>query len=140
MQTSLDTANDYHALNLLGATAWAALTDETKESALATAELDINAYLGVDSVEKKVIPEEAPFSFWQCAVFEWALYLATNTEEIVRRLNKSMDNITMRKVDGFGSEAYGQATKDSDVYNDLIKRSRAGRFLRAIHTDHRIIR
>lgn len=140
MQTSVSTADDYYAHNLLGAAAWAALTDETKESALATAELDINAYLGVDSVEEKVIREEAPFSFWQCAVFEWALYLASNTEEIVRRLNKSMDNITMRKVDGFGSEAYGQATKDSDVYNDLIKRSRAGRFLRAIHTDNRIIR
>lgn len=140
MQTSLDTANDYHALNLLGAASWTALSDDTKESALATAELDINAYLGVDSVEEKVIREEAPFSFWQCAVFEWALYLATNTEEIVSRLNKSMDNVTMRKVDGFGTEAYGQATKDSDVYNDLIKRSRAGRFLRAIHTDHRIIR
>lgn len=140
MQTSVSTADDYYAHNLLGAAAWAALTDETKESALATAELDINAYLGVDSVEEKVIREEAPFSFWQCAVFEWALYLASNTEEIVRRLNKSMDNVTMRKVDGFGSEAYGKATKDSDVYNDLIKRSRAGRFLRAIHTDHRIIR
>lgn len=140
MQTSVSTADEYHALNLLGAASWAALSDDTKESALATAELDINAYLGVDSVEEKVIREEAPFSFWQCAVFEWALYLATNTEEIVRRLNKSMDNITMRKVDGFGTEAYGQATKDSDVYNDLIKRSRAGRFLRAIHTDNRIIR
>ena len=48
--------------------------------------------------------------------------------------------ISSSKVDGFGTGAYGQATKDSDVYNDLIKRSRAGRFLRAIHTDHRIIR
>lgn len=140
MQTSVSTADEYYALNLLGAASWTALSDDTKESALATAELDINAYLGVDSVEEEVIREEAPFSFYQCAVFEWALYLATNTEEIVRRLNKSMDNITMRKVDGFGSEAYGQTTKDSDVYNDLIKRSRAGRFLKAIHTDNRIIR
>ena len=140
MQTSVSTADEYYALNLLGAASWTALSDDTKESALATAELDINAYLGVDSVEDEVIREEAPFSFYQCAVFEWALYLASNTEEIIRRLNKSMDNVTMRKVDGFGTEAYGQATKDSDVYNDLIKRSRAGRFLRAIHTDHRIIR
>ena len=140
MQTSVSTADEYYALNLLGAAAWTALSDDTKESALATAELDINAYLGVDSVEDEVIREEAPFSFYQCAVFEWALYLASNTEEIIRRLNKSMDNVTMRKVGGFGTEAYGQATKDSDVYNDLIKRSRAGRFLRAIHTDHRIIR
>lgn len=140
MQTSVSTADEYYALNLLGAASWTALSDDTKESALATAELDINAYLGVDSVEEEVIREEAPFSFYQCAVFEWALYLASNTEEIVRRLSKSMDNVTMRKVDGFGSEAYGQATKDSDAYNDLIKRSRAGRFLRAIHTDHRIIR
>ncbi len=140
MQTSVSTADDYYAHSLLGAAAWAALTDETKEMALATAELDINVYLGVDSVEEEVIREEAPFSFYQCAVFEWALYLATNSEGIANRLNKSMDNVTMRKVDGFGTEAYGQATKDSDVYNDLIKRSRAGRFLRAIHTDNRIIR
>ena len=139
MQTSVSTA-EYYALNLLGAASWTALSDDTKESALATAELDINAYLGVDSVEDEVIREEAPFSFYQCAVFEWALYLASNTEEIIRRLNKSMDNITMRKGDGFGTESYGQATKDSDVYNDLIKRSRAGRFLKAIHTDNRIIR
>lgn len=140
MNDHLENANQYFSTRFWDKEPWLALSSDERRLALSTSETDINALLGTDNVEGRVIKDKPPFSFYQKAIFEWALFLVSNRDEISKLLSRAASGITERKVDGFGRETYKDDGVDSDAYLEMIKRSPAGRMLRAIRDDNRIIR
>lgn len=131
----------YFANRLWDNDAWADLPETIQELAITTAEGDINTVLGTDNVDPDLMKDEAPFSFYQRAIFEWALFLATHKDEVARLRDKQASGITEVRVDGFGSEKYGASGQmPKDAYSDLIYRSPAGKLLRAIVDCRRILR
>lgn len=134
-----ESANLYFSNRFWDSTAWTLLDEDVKQVVLDTAESDINAYLGTDQVDEEVIRTEAPFSFYQKAVFEWALFILQNKDEIEAQAKKSLGGVVSRKIDGFGQEVYNKASA-AGAFNDLIAQSPAGRMLKAIPDDRRIVR
>lgn len=74
MLNTISMADSYFATNAFGSDVWGALTDERKTTLLTTAENDVNAYLGTTDAAE-AINAVAPFTVYQMAVFEWALYI-----------------------------------------------------------------
>ena len=134
-------AETYFDNNLLGKVAWNRIPSMVKEKALVTAMNDVNAYIGLLSTPSILISESLPFTFYQIAVYDWALYLVEHKDEIESKMAAGMTSVVQKRVDGFGAESYErQRSATGDAYNDLMMGSRAGRYLRLIPTEHTIIR
>lgn len=142
MLSTVETADDYFSINFMGKDAWAAIADEDKALVLETAENDINSYLMAIYVDSGAVKGEKPYTPYQVAIFEWALYLYQNKAKIVSMVNERVGGATTIAVDGIGRNTYAQATgsRGSDPYNATIMNSNAGRFLRMIYPDVRILR
>jgi hypothetical protein len=75
------------------------------------------------------------------AVFEWALYLNTNKNQITRRMAGKGLGVESVEVEGVGKETYGKTSSASTGwYYTMMMSSRAGQFLSLIERDVRIIR
>jgi len=142
MLSTVETANDYFSTNFMGKDAWAAIADEDKALVLETAENDINAYLMAIYVDSGAVKVEKPYTPYQVAIFEWALYLYQNKAKIVSMVNERVGGATTIAVDGIGRNTYSQATgtREPDPYTLTIMNSNAGRFLKMIYPDVRILR
>jgi len=142
MTITVASANEYFASNFLRKDEWGLIPEDDLESLLATAEEDIIAYLMANEVDPDSYAETAPFTPFQKAIFEWALFLYTNKTAIRSATNKIVTGAIKIKVYEVGEEQYPEASasKRLDSYNYMISTSPAARFLRAIPKDVRIIR
>lgn len=80
---------------------------------------------------------------YQCAVFEWAIFIYQHKDAIMVIFDKLGADVTSVKVDEIGSETYWTRRGDglqSDAYMRVFKKSPAMRFLDMIPKDIRIIR
>lgn len=80
---------------------------------------------------------------YQCAVFEWAIFIYQHKDAIMNAFNNLGADITSVKVDNIGAETYwARATSglQSDTYMKIFKKSPAMRFLDMIPKEIRIIR
>lgn len=140
MLNTVEMADTYFSTNLFGKAKWEALTEENKALVLATAENDVNAYLKTFNVDSEVIKTESPFSVYQMAVFEWALFISQNLTKIEAFMAQKGFGITSTEVSGVGKEAYSLGSSSRPSYYTLMIQSRAGQYLNAIPNDFRIIR
>jgi len=141
MLNTVEEANTYFATHFLGKSIWNSIDSATRPILLETAERDINAYLKTDNIEIDVVKTEPPFTPYQKAVFEWALYLYQNKDTILKNVNDRSLGLTTIQVQGIGRETKGSMSyKYGDTYTEMLKRSGAKRFLDMIYADIRIIR
>lgn len=140
MLNTVEMADSYFATSFLSASAWEAIDDDDKTLLLETAERDINAYLQTNNIDEDVINAESPFTPYQTAIFEWALYLYKNKDVIEVLINDKGIGVSEIQIDGIGKEVYSNSKKPADAYNSMIERCPAGRFLRMIYPDRRIVR
>lgn len=140
MLNTVEMADTYFSTNLFGKTKWEALTTENKELVLATAENDVNAYLKTFNVDSNVVKITSPFSVYQMAVFEWALFLSSNSTKIEKFMEQKGYGITSAEVSGVGKEAYSLGSSSRPAYHTLMVQSRAGQYLNAIPNEFRILR
>lgn len=80
---------------------------------------------------------------YQCAVFEWAIFIYQHKDAIMNAFNNLGADVTSVKVDNIGAETYwARATSglQSDTYMKIFKKSTAMRFLDMIPKEIRIIR
>lgn len=141
MQNNITMADTYFSTNFLGKDIWEAINPTDKEMLITTAESDINAYLKWDAAEDTCIKSEAPYTSYQMAVFEWALYLYENKESIKKNIKDMNIGVTTISVDGIGQETKGGTSKRyKDTYAEMIEHSPAYRYLLMIYKDIRIIR
>jgi hypothetical protein len=80
---------------------------------------------------------------YQCAVFEWAIFIYQHKDEIMSAFANASKNLTSVKVDNIGTETYWSKNEDglqTDIYMRIFKKSPAMRFLDMIPKDIRIIR
>ncbi len=135
MLNTISMADSYFATNAFGSDVWGALTDERKTTLLTTAENDVNAYLGTTDAAE-AINATAPFTVYQMAVFEWALYIEKNQELLEAVLERSTSGVSAVEVDNIGREEYVAAQNysgaSSAAYMQALKYSRAGQFLAAL--------
>ena len=90
------------------------MTDERKTTLLTTAENDVNAYLGTTDAAE-AINAVAPFTVYQMAVFEWALYIEKNQELLEAVLERSTSGVSAVEVDNIGREEYVAAQNYSET-------------------------
>jgi len=142
MQNAVENANNYFQNRVWDSSAWDGLSNEDKVKALNSSTDDINAILGTQNIGEGVCMGKPPFSFYEKAIFEWALYLISNQDTISKIMSDASSGIIERSVEGFGKERYfkGGAKSELDGYSQAIMDSPAGRMLRAISPDLRIIR
>jgi hypothetical protein len=80
---------------------------------------------------------------YQCAVFEWAVFIFLHKDAILRACDDIGRDATSVKVDNIGAETYWTRRTDglqSDKYMQIFKKSPAMRFLDMIPKNIRIIR
>ena len=80
---------------------------------------------------------------YQCAVFEWAIFIFMHKDAILRAFDDIGRDATSVKVDNIGAETYWTRRTDglqSDKYMQIFKNSPAMRFLDMIPKNIRIIR
>lgn len=80
---------------------------------------------------------------YQCAVFEWAVFIFLHKDAILRAFDDIGRDATSVKVDNIGAETYWTRRTDglqSDKYMQIFKKSPAMRFLDMIPKNIRIIR
>lgn len=142
--TTLNTvsmADDYFSYDYMSGDVWDKIPSNTRYRLIATAEKDIIAYLKASGVDGSVINEEAPYTPFQMAVFEWAVYMYSNKDMITRNVAEKSLNVSTIAIDGIGRETKGSTSrKYMDTYNDMIARSPAARYLAMIYQDRRVIR
>jgi hypothetical protein len=141
MLVTVTEADDYFSTNYFSADAWEAIDDDTKELLLETAENDINTYLRTTDVHEDCVVTEKPYTPYQLAIFEWALYLYSHKTEVESAMQNNAFGATAIQVDGIGRNEYNNySSQNQDAYNTIIKKSSAGRYLNMFYTDTRIIR
>ena len=140
MQNAVENANNYFQNRVWDSSAWDGLSNEDKIKALNSSTDDINAILGTQSISKGVCMGKPPFSFYEKAIFEWALYLISNQDTISKIMSDASSGVIERSVDGFGKERYFRGKAETDGYSQAIMNSPAGRMINAIQDDLRIIR
>lgn len=147
MQVTVASADLYFSANFFGKDSWAAISASDKALLLATAETDILNYLCIqEEVPAEAYPEEAPFSWLQCAIFEWALFICSNKVQIAAKLQSGTvsSDVSAVQVDGLGREERGRYAErqsaNNNSYLDLIRNSPAGRYLVKAPTVTQIVR
>ena len=144
MINTVEMADDYFSTNFMNKDAWEALDTATKELLIETAENDINAVLCTQNIDSSVISTTKPYTPYQMAVFEWAVYMTTNKARLTQLTNNRVFGATSVRVDGIGEEEYASAMAgsgtSSNVITSLILNSPAGKYLGMIYRDVRIIR
>lgn len=147
MQITVTSADAYFSTNFFGKDSWSAISPTDKALILATAETDILTYLSVqEEVPEEAYPEEAPFSWLQCAIFEWALFIHGNKPQIAAKLQSGAvsADVSAVQVDGLGREERGRYSQKqpptTNGYLDLIRNSPAGRYLVQAPTVVQIVR
>lgn len=140
MLSTVATADTYFSKNFFGGDAWDAIDDDVKESLLNTAELDINGYLKCFRIATDCVNAEEPFTTYQMAIFEWALFIYQNKEDIQAMQEQKAFGVLSAKVDGLGQESYGSLGNQTAAYRTMMTQSRAGQYLLSIATEQRIIR
>lgn len=133
-------ADDYFEYNYMSGDIWEAIPTTTKACLIITAERDILSYLRTFTVDEGIINEAQPYTSFQMAVFEWAVYLHSNKDLVSKNIADKSLNISTVSIDGIGRETRGNtSSKYMDTYNDMIARSPAARYLAMIYKDYRII-
>ena len=144
MINTVEMADDYFSTNFMNKDAWEALDTTTKELLIETAENDINAVLCTQNIDSNVISTTKPYTPYQMAVFEWAVYMNTNKAKLNQITNTRIFGATSIRVDGIGEEEYAEANASvgatNGVITSIIKNSPAGKYLGMIYRDVRIIR
>lgn len=140
MLNTVEMADAYFAKNLFGKAKWEALTEGNKELVLETAENDVNAYLKTFRIDPNVIKTVSPFSVYQMAVFEWALFLSENKDDIKNFMKQKGYGLTSTEVTGVGKEAYSIGSYRRPAYHTLMLQSRAGQYLSALQHEYKVIR
>ena len=143
MLNTVTMANSYFATSAFGNAVWGALTDERKTALITTAENDVNAYLGTTNASE-AINTTAPFTVYQMAVFEWALYIEKNQDLLEAVVERSASGVSAVEVDNIGREEYIAAQNysgtSSAAYMQALRYSRAGQLLAALSKTLTIIR
>lgn len=144
MNNTVEMADDYFSTNFMNKDTWEALDTSTKTLLIETAENDINAILCTQNIDSSVIKDSKPYTAYQMAVFEWAVYMSTNKAKLNQITNTRIFGATSIKVDGIGEEEYAEASASVGATNgviaSIIKNSPAGKYLGMIYRDVRIIR
>lgn len=140
MQNAVENANNYFQNRVWDSSAWDVLSNEDKAKVLNGSTDDINAILGTQNISEGVCMGKPPFSFYEKAIFEWALYLISNQDTISQIMSDASSGVIERSVDGFGKERYFRGKVETDGYSQAIMNSPAGRMINAIQDDLRIIR
>ncbi len=138
MLNTVEMADTYFNLSYFNKSKWAEISSGDKELLLATAEADINVYLKTSNIDLDVIRSTPPFTAYQAAVFEWALYIQQNTEMVSAVTGENLSMATEIVIDGIGKEVYDRGKRDA--YLQLIENSPAGRLLQMIFKERVIIR
>lgn len=141
MLNTVAEANTYFSTHFLGKSTWDAISNDDKAMLIESAENDIKAYLKTDNIDPDVIKTEPPFTPFQKAVFEWALYMYQNKDTFLKNVADRSLGLTTIQVQGIGRETKGNvSSKYGDTYMEMLKRSGAKRYLDMIYSDIRIIR
>jgi hypothetical protein len=141
MLNTVAMADDYFSTNFFGAKQWTAIDNATKEILIATAETDVSVALRCELDPEWAIAQQKPYTPIQMAVFEWALFIYTNSNRITRRMAGKGLGLESVEVDGVGKETYATgASANMGWYYSMMMDSRAGQFLNAIQRDVRIVR
>lgn len=141
MLNTVAMADDYFSTNFFGADKWSSIDNSTKELLIETAEIDVSTALRCELDPEWAIALEKPYTPVQMAVFEWALHLHTNKNQITRRMAGKSLGVESVEVEGIGKETYGAgASANMGWYYSMMMNSRAGQFLNMIQRDVRIIR
>lgn len=143
MLNTVAMADDYFSTNFMGRDEWNKVSAEDKPILLETAENDINAVLGTSNVYPDIINQSKPYTAYQMAVFEWAVYMYTNRSKLNQITNNRIFGATSITVEGVGRETYVSGTGGNTgggTIISVIKNSPAGKYLNMIYQDLRIIR
>lgn len=141
MLNTIEMANDYFSTNFYNKTFWATISDDDKTLLLETAENDINAYLGTVEIDESVINEVKPYTAYQLAVFEWAVFISKNKDLIESNITERAMGLNSVTVEGVGTETKAQtSSKYDDVFRSMISKSPASKYLKMIYKDVRILR
>lgn len=144
MLNTVEMADDYFSTNFMNRDVWNKISAEDKAILIETAENDINAALRTSNIDSKVISQSKPYTAYQAAVFEWAVYMYTNKAKLNQITNNRIFGATSVTVDGIGRETYvsgtGNGGNNGGAIISVIKNSPAGKYLGMICQDVRIIR
>lgn len=144
MLNTVEMADDYFSTNFMNRDVWNKISAEDKAILIETAENDINAALRTSNIDSNVIRQSKPYTAYQSAVFEWAVYMYTNKAKLNQITNNRIFGATSVTVDGIGRETYVSGTGNNGnsggAIISVIKNSPAGRYLGMICQDVRIIR
>ena len=137
----VESADKYFQERVWDNSAWEELSQDYKRRVLNTATDDVNAYLRTQNIGRGVKMGGPPFSFYEKAIFEWAIYLVSNRDEISKVTADAASGVIERTVEGFGKERYYYGGgKAIDGRTKAMLGSPAGRMLGAIGDDLRIVR
>lgn len=144
MLNTVEMADDYFSTNFMNRDVWNKISAEDKAILIETAENDINAALRTSNIDSNVISQNKPYTAYQAAVFEWAVYMYTNKAKLNQITNNRIFGATSVTVDGIGRETYVSGTGNNGnsggAIISVIKNSPAGKYLGMICQDVRIIR
>lgn len=141
MLNTVTMADDYFRTNYFGADKWSAIEYNTKELLVATAEADVATALRCELDPSWAIAPTSPYTPVQMAIFEWALYLHDNKNQISRRMAGKGFGLESVEVEGIGKETYGSGSSARmGWYYSMMMTSRAGQFLNMIQRDVRVVR
>lgn len=144
MLNTVEMADDYFSTNFMNRDVWNKISAEDKAILIETAENDINAALRTSNIDSNVISQSKPYTAYQVAVFEWAVYMYTNKAKLNQITNNRIFGATSVTVDGIGRETYvsgtGNSGNNGGAIISVIKNSPAGKYLGMICQDVRIIR